>query len=416
MTEAAREQTNNEQTETQRLSNRPLSGVRVLDFSRVLSGPFCTMLLADMGAEVVKVEPPVGDETRGWGPPFQNGESAYFMSINRNKRSIVLDLSSTDGQIAAQRMAAASDVVIENFRPGKTSKLGIDYDTLSQLNPSLVYCSISGFGQESPLVNQPGYDFIAQAMTGLMSLTGEPEGDAVKAGVPTADLVTGLYAVIGILAALHKKSVTGHGEYIDISLFDSQLSLASQVAANYLVSGKAPRRYGNAHPNIVPYQSLPTSDGSIAVAVGNDGQFARFCSALDLCHLASDDRYRTNKLRIENRDSLIAEIAHQTRTRPTHYWVNVFDKAEIPNGPIQTLPEALEMEHVKARKLIWESEHPTTGIVKMLGNPIRFSSSELSAVLPPPLAGEHSYEVLRQFGYSDDEIVELVRKGAVRET
>lgn len=394
-------------------SAKPLAGVTVLDFSRVLSGPFCTMLLADMGAQVVKIEPPSGDETRTWGPPFLNSESAYFMSINRNKRSMTLDLSAVEGQAIAHRLAERADIVIENFRPGKTTKLGIDYGTLSALRPDLIYCSISGFGQESPLVDRPGYDFIAQAMSGMMSLTGSANGEAVKAGVPTADLVTGLYAAISILAALHRRDETGNGGYIDISLFDSQLSLAAQTAANYLISGHAPQRYGNAHPNIVPYQSFPTKDGEIAVAVGNHTQFVRFCEALGHSEWADDSRFSSNQLRNIHREELIPLIASVTRQQSTAHWGDAFSVAQIPNGPIQSIPEALDMDHVKARDLIWSMQHPQTGEIRVLGNPMKFQGTPLSAELPPPRLGEHSSEILRELGYTPAEMTVLEEHGIV---
>ncbi|QSO47038.1 CaiB/BaiF CoA transferase family protein [Alicyclobacillus mengziensis] len=393
--------------------NKPLAGIKILDLSRVLSGPFCTMLLADMGADVIKVEPPSGDETRTWGPPFQNGESAYFMSINRNKRAICLNLTSEAGQKIAHELANHADVVIENFRPGKAAKLAVDYDTLSQLQPNLIYCSISGFGQDSPLVDRPGYDFIAQAMAGLMSLTGEPEGEPMKAGVPTADLVTGLYAAISILAALHKRDATGEGSYIDISLFDSQLSLAAQVAANYLVSGHAPRRYGNAHPNIVPYQSFRTKDGSIAVAVGNNQQFDRFCQALGHPDLSSDSRFATNGLRNTNREELTHLLTEVFATESTELWVQRLNQAEIPNGPIQSLPQVLGMEHVTARNLIWQTNHPVTGDLRMLGNPMKFRGTTLGVALPPPCLGEHTDPILREIGLSNDDIQKLRQSGVV---
>lgn len=371
------------------------------------------MLLADMGAQVIKVEPPSGDETRTWGPPFLNEESAYFMSINRNKRSMILDLSRCEGRDVAHRLVERADIVIENFRPGKTKKLGIDYGTLSAVRPALIYCSISGFGQDGPLVDRPGYDFIAQALSGMMSLTGSAGGESVKAGVPTADLVTGLYATISILAALHRRDATGQGGYIDISLFDSQLSLLAQTAANYLVSGKPPKRYGNAHPNIVPYQSFPTADGEIAVAVGNNAQFMRFCTALGEAQWADATCYASNELRNVNRETLIPAIERVTRQQSTVYWTTAFDEAEIPNGPIQSVPEALAMEQVETRNLIWRMQHPQTGEIRVLGNPMKFEGAPLSAELPPPLLGEHSSEILRDLGYTEEAIIALTEQGVV---
>ncbi|MGE5642118.1 MAG: CaiB/BaiF CoA transferase family protein, partial [Byssovorax cruenta] len=285
---------------------QPLNGIRVLDLSRVLAGPYCTMVLGDLGAGVIKVESPEGDETRGWGPPFAAGESAYFLCVNRNKRSIVIDFKTQEGRNILHKLIQQSDILVENFRPGTLARFSLDYESASMLNPKLIYCSITGFGQTGPLRDRPGYDFMIQAMGGLMSFTGEPEGEPMKVGVAVADLFAGQNAVIAILAALQARTQTGRGQHLDISLFDSQLGMLANVASNYLVSGNLPKRYGNAHANIVPYQSFQASDAWFIVAVGNDKQFEKLCGVIRKLELASDPRFTTNADRVKNREELIA--------------------------------------------------------------------------------------------------------------
>ena len=287
------------------MKNQPLHGFRVLDLSRVLAGPYCTMVLGDLGADVIKVEPPDGDETRAWGPPFAGGESAYYLCVNRNKRGMTVNLKTEEGRDIVRKLAGRSDVLVENFRPGTLARFGLDYETLRSGSPGLVYCSISGFGQTGPLRDRPGYDFMIQAMGGLMSFTGEPDGEPMKVGVAVTDITAGLYAVIAILAALQARTVSGEGQYLDISLFDSQLGWLANVASNFLVSGNLPKRYGNAHANIVPYQSFRASDGYFALPVGNDKQFARLCNLIGRPELASDARFATNTARVNHREKLI---------------------------------------------------------------------------------------------------------------
>src|SRR5215208_4732970 len=290
----------------QRRIMQPLNGIRVLDLSRVLAGPYCTMVLGDLGADVVKVESPEGDETRGWGPPFTNGESAYYLCVNRNKRSIIVDFKSQEGRKTLHKLVRRSDVLVENFRPGTLARFALDYDAASAINPNLIYCSITGFGQTGPLRDKPGYDFMIQAMGGLMSITGEPDGEPMKAGVAVADLFAGQNAVIAILAALQARTQTGGGQHLDISLFDSQVAMLANVASNFLLSDNLPKRYGNAHANIVPYQSFQASDAWFVVAVGNDRQFERMCEVIGNGELENDPRFPLNSARVENRDELIS--------------------------------------------------------------------------------------------------------------
>ena len=381
---------------------QPLTGIRVLDLSRVLAGPYCTMVLGDLGADVIKVEPPEGDETRGWGPPFAGGESAYYLCVNRNKRGIVIDLKTEEGKNILRDLAVQSDVLVENFRPGRLKKFGLDFKTLHKLNPRLVYCSISGFGQTGSMRDKPGYDFMIQAMGGAMSITGEPEGEPMKAGVAVADLFAGQNAVIAILAALQARALTGRGQHLDISLFDSQLGWLANVASNYLISGNLPRRHGNAHPNIVPYQSFQASDGWFAIAVGNDKQFEALCRVIGKSELVSDPRFAKNSARVENRDELIALLKPIFATRSASEWLNSLEQIEIPCGPINNLEQAFSMPQVKEREMLVTMKHPTIGDLPLVGSPLKMSETPVEYRLPPPLMGEHTEEVLRELGFWDD--------------
>jgi formyl-CoA transferase len=379
---------------------QPLQGIRVLDLSRVLAGPYCTMVLGDLGADVIKVEPPEGDETRGWGPPFAEGESAYYLCVNRNKRGIVINLKTDEGKKILRDLAVQSDVLVENFRPGTLEKFGLDFATLHELNPKLIYCSITGFGQTGSMRDKPGYDFMIQALGGLMSITGEPEGEPMKTGVAVVDLFAGQNAIIAILAALQARTLTGRGQHLDIALFDSQLGWLANVASNHLISGKLPKRYGNAHPNIVPYQSFQASDGWFAIAVGNDRQFARLCEVIGNSELEIDPRFLKNSDRVENRKILIPLLASIFKNASVSEWLTRLDEAQIPCGPIQNFEQVFSMPTVKEREMLVKMDHPTIGELPLVGSPLKMSDTPVEYRLSPPLMGEHTEEVLRELGRS----------------
>jgi formyl-CoA transferase/CoA:oxalate CoA-transferase len=396
-------------------SSGPLAGLRVLDLSRILSGPFATMIFADLGAEVVKLENPrTGDDTREWAPPFQGTESAYFLAVNRNKRGIAVDLKTDQGRAIARRLATESDVLVENFRPGTASRLGLGYDELSALNPRIIYASISGFGQTGPYRSEPGYDAIAQALGGLMSVTGESDGEPVRVGNSAADLGAGMWAAIGILAALHARTATGHGEWIDISLLDGQIAWLTYLAGGYFASGEVPRRYGSAHPTIVPYQALRTADGHLMVAVGNDTLWQRFAPLLGLDALVADPRFATNPERVVNRAALIPLIEAALATRSSAEWAELLAGAGIPAGAINDVSAALEHPQVKARDMVLSAEHPSAGTVRMVGSPIKLTGHVTAAHRAPPTLGQHTDEVLGELGYSPSELRTLRQKGVVR--
>jgi formyl-CoA transferase len=388
----------------------PLSGVRVLDLSRVLAGPFCTMLLGDLGAEVIKVERPGGgDDTREWGPPFAAGESAYYLCVNRNKKSVALDLKSPKGIAAVRALSARSDVVLENFRVGVADKLGLGYEALAQGNPGLVYCSITGYGQTGPYRDLPGYDFILQAMSGLMSVTGEPAGEPMKLGVATVDLTAGMYAAVAILAALRSRDATGRGQRIDLALMDSALSWLANVGGNYLVSGDVPGRFGNAHATIVPYQVFRSKDGYLAVGIGNDRQYRTFCEIAGAPELSSDERFSTNPARVRNREALVPLLERVFAKRPTAEWIEDLWSGGIPAGPINTVDRALEDPNTAARGMVVGMPHPTAGSVRLVGSPMKFSATPVEYRQAPPLLGEHTEEVLRDvLGMPPGEIRALV--------
>jgi crotonobetainyl-CoA:carnitine CoA-transferase CaiB-like acyl-CoA transferase len=354
------------------------------------------MVLGDLGADVIKVEPPEGDETRGWGPPFAEGESAYYLCVNRNKRGIVINLKTDEGKKILRDLALQSDVLVENFRVGTLEKFGLDFATLHELNPKLIYCSITGFGQTGSMKDKPGYDFMIQALGGLMSITGEPEGEPMKTGVAVVDLFAGQNAIIAILAALQARTLTGRGQHLDISLFDSQLGWLANVASNYLISGKLPKRHGNAHANIVPYQSFQASDGWFAIAVGNDRQFVRLCEMLDKSEIALDEKFATNSARVQNRDELIPLLRSIFITRTVNEWLADLEKAEIPCGPIQNFEQVFSMSTVKEREMLVKMDHPTIGELPLVGSPLKMSDTPVEYRLSPPLMGEHTEEVLRE--------------------
>jgi formyl-CoA transferase len=393
---------------------QPLRNIRVLDLSRVLAGPYCTMVLGDLGAEVIKVEPPDGDETRGWGPPFAGGESAYYLCVNRNKRGMVVNLKTDEGREILRELALQSDVLVENFRPGTLKKFGLDFETLHGLNPRLVYCSISGFGQTGSLRDKPGYDFMIQAMGGIMSITGEPDGEPIKVGVAVADLFAGQNAVIAILAALQARNITGEGQSIDIALFDSELGWLANVASNFLISGKNPARYGNAHANIVPYQSFQASDGWFVVAVGNDKQFESFCRVVGRPELFADERFSTNSARVQNRDVLISMLKPVFLEKSVKEWLTLIGD-QFPCGPINTFEQVFAMPHVREREMLIEMEHPTIGALPLVGSPLKMGGTPVEYRLPPPLMGQHTKEILREIlGYPDEKMMALMESGCIK--
>lgn len=375
----------------------PLSGIRVVDLSRVLAGPFCTMILGDLGAEVIKVEKPeTGDDTREWGPPFAAGESAYYLCVNRNKKSIVLDLKTEAGVRIVRALAEKSDVFIENFRAGAAAKMGLGYEELRNANPRIVCCSISGYGQAGPYRDVPGYDFIIQAMSGLMGITGERDGEPMKLGVATVDLTTGLYAVVAILAALRERDKSGHGQHIDLSLMDSAISWLANVGSNFLVSGEVCGRYGNAHANIVPYQVFMAKDRHIAVGIGNDGQWRKFCEIAGAPELASDGRFATNPGRVKHREELIPALEKVFLRRDSSCWIESLWKEGIPAGPINTVDRVFSDPHVDAREMVIEMDHPSAGKIRLIGSPMKFSDTPVEYRLPPPRLGEHTASVLKE--------------------
>ncbi|KVQ69711.1 CoA-transferase [Burkholderia ubonensis] len=403
-----------------------LSHIRVLDLTRVLAGPWCAQTLADFGADVIKVERPgAGDDTRHWGPPYlkdANGadtaEAAYYLAANRNKRSVTIDIATPEGQRIVRELAAQSDVVLENYKVGQLKKYGLDYDSLRAVKPDLVYCSVTGFGQTGPYAHRAGYDFIIQGIGGFMSITGErdgePGGGPQKAGVAISDLATGLYSTIAVLAALAHRDRTGEGQYIDMALLDVQVALLANMNTNFLASGKPPVRWGNAHPNIVPYQTFQTRDGWIIVAVGNDGQFRKFVEAGGRAELADDERFATNPSRVRHRDTLVPILADMVKTLDKDAWIAALEAAGVPCGPINDLEEVFDDEQVVARGMQVELPHPCGANVKLVRNPIRMSATPPDARSAPPLLGAHTDAVLRELlGYDDERIAALKAKQAI---
>jgi crotonobetainyl-CoA:carnitine CoA-transferase CaiB-like acyl-CoA transferase len=387
----------------------PLAGVRVVDLSRVLAGPYATMTLADLGADVVKIEHPAGgDETRTWGPPFAGGESAYFLSVNRGKRSVALDLKDQEVRELALELCARADVLIENFRPGGAARLGLDYEAVRKHRPGIVYCTISGFGAREP-GDRAGYDFTLQAESGLMAITGEPDGEPMKVGVAIVDVLAGLNAATAILAVLRRRDLTGEGDHVEVSLLDSAFAALVNVGANALLTGEEPLRYGNAHPSIVPYQSFRTTDGWIAVAAANDGLYARLCKAIERADLADDENYSTNEARVLNREQLIAELEEVFAGRSTDDWERLLLAAGVPAGRIRGVGAALRTGQARTRRV----DHPTAGAVELVGPPFELDSATLGAVRPPPLLGQHTAEVLRELGVDDERLASLEERGVI---
>lgn len=386
-----------------------LSGLRVLDLSRVLAGPWAGQLMADLGAEVIKVERPgPGDDTRVWGPPWlksddgqSTSESAYYLSANRNKQSVTIDLAKPEGQALVRQLAAKADILLENFKVGGLSQYGLDYASLKEDNPRLIYCSITGFGQTGPYASRAGYDFLIQGMGGLMSLTGRPDGadgeGPIKVGVALTDVMTGLYATVAVLAALAHRERTGQGQHIDLALLDVQIACLANQAANYLVGGVVPKRMGNAHPSIVPYQDFQTADGYMIIAIGNDSQFASFCRTAGRPEWATDERFVTNPQRVKHREELIALIRAVTLSRTTDEWVAVMEAAGVPCGPINSLDKVFADPQVVARGMRIEMQHQLTEKVPLVANPIRMSASPVQYRNPPPTLGEHTEQVLNSW-------------------
>ncbi|MFG6448050.1 CaiB/BaiF CoA transferase family protein [Roseateles sp. BYS180W] len=407
-----------------------LAGVRVLDLSRVLAGPWCTQTLADLGADVIKIErPPTarhpgGDDTRRWGPPYlkddagtDTTEAAYFLGTNRNKRSVAIDLAHPEGQALIKQLALQADVLVENFKVGDLARYGLGPEDMAQIHPRLVYCSITGYGQDGPYRERAGYDYAIQGLGGLMSVTGErddlPGGGPQKVGVAVADLFTGMYATVAILAALRHRDLTGQGQAIDMALLDAQVAMLANLSANYLCSGQAPKRMGNAHPNIVPYQVFQASDGFFIVAVGNDGQFAKLCELVGHPEWAIDPRFATNSARVKHRDELTPMLAAVFPAHPRQHWLEAMHAAQVPGNPIQDLQELFEDPHVQARGLVEHIPHPLSDQLKLVGSPIKLSQTPTRTHRAPPLLGQHTDEVLHALGHAPEQIERWRRDGVV---
>ena len=393
-----------------------LAGLRVLDLTRVLAGPTCTQMLGDLGAEVIKIErPESGDDTRGFAPPVWPGttESAYFLGTNRNKQSVTLDIAKPEGQAIIHKLLGRCDILVENFKVGALAKYGLGWEQLRTQYPALIYCSITGFGQTGPYAPRPGYDALIQAMGGVMSLTGEPDGAPQKVGIPVADLFAGLYGCIGVLAAVNHRHATGEGQQVDIGMLDTHVAWLANQGMNYLATGENPPRLGNQHPNISPYQEFPTKDGYIILAVGNDPTFVRFCKTVGREDIAADARFATNATRVANRDLVTATLTPVMQTRTTTEWVGILEAAKIGCGPINTLKDAFADPHVIARECVVEMEHGSGAKVQVIANPVRLSATPPTYRSAPPVLGEHTDSVLTGLGLGADEIAALRSQGVV---
>ena len=405
---------------------RPLDGITVLDLTRVLSGPYCTMLLADMGARVIKIEQPgKGDDTRAWGPPFLHpiahsprdgdpayqGESAYFLSINRNKQSVTLDFKKPDGRAVLERLIAKSDVLVENFRPGTLTRMGLDFNTLQAAHPRLVYCSVSGFGQTGPRSHQPGYDAVMQGEGGLMSITGPADGPSFRLGVAIADIVSGMFAAYGTAMALFAREKTGRGQNVDVAMLDSVMALLTYQAGNFFASGRIPGRLGNRHPSIVPYETFAASDGEFVLAVGTDDQWRKFCAVAEL---AEDSRFATNRQRVTGYDDLRPIVADRLRQKPRQYWIDRLGAAGVPCGSVRNFQELFADPQVAAREMVARLQHPTIGAMQVLGVPVKLSDTPGGIDAPPPRLGEHTDAVLsHDLGLDAEAIAALRAQGAI---
>jgi crotonobetainyl-CoA:carnitine CoA-transferase CaiB-like acyl-CoA transferase len=401
---------------------QPLENIRILDITRALAGPYCTMILGDLGADVIKVErPSIGDETRGWGPPFVGqpygpypGESAYFIAANRNKRSITVNIQSSEGQEIIHQLVGISDVLVENYRTGDLDKLGLGYPDLHRLYPKLIYCSVSGYGRTGPYAGRPGYDAILQAEGGMMSITGPVEGPPSRVGIPIIDITSGMFASTAILAALRARDITGEGQLVDISLFDSHIALLTNVASNYLVGEKPPRRLGNAHPNLVPYDAFPARDGWFVVGIANDKQWGLLCDLIARPDMKTDSRFAANRDRVTNREDLGAELNRIFSQRDVEGWLADLVRAGLPCGRINSIPEVFSHPQAQARDMTLEAEHPTAGTVRLTGFPYKLSQTPAEIQRPPPLLGEHTEEVLTGLlDYSTEDMASLRDKGAI---
>ena len=402
----------------------PLDGIRVLDLSRILAGPWCTQNLADLGADVIKIERPrVGDDTRAWGPPFlkdgdgqDTNESAYYLSANRNKRSVEADMATPEGAALIRELAAVSDILVENFKVGGLAKYGLDYESLKEINPRLIYCSVTGFGQDGPFAQRPGYDFMIQGMGGLMSITGErddlPGGGPQKAGVAVTDIVTGMYATVAVLAALQERHRSGLGQHLDIALLDSHVALLANQNSNYFNSGVAPTRAGNAHQNVVPYQVFASSDGHLIVATGNESQYRAYCRAIGVPELGDDPRFATNRLRVANRVELIGILTAIMLEGRRDDWIAKLEAVGVPCGPINDIAQAFAHPQAQARQLRRDMPHPAGGVAPVTASPLRFSGSPVVYRRAPPLLGEHTEEVLRDVLGKSAEAIAAFKSGA----
>ncbi len=401
---------------------RALENIRVLDITRALAGPYCTMMLGDLGADVIKVERPwQGDGSRGWGPPFVGeaygpypGESAYFLSANRNKRSITVNMKSAEGREIIHRLAKISDVMVENFRTGVLDKMGLGFEDIHALNPRLVYCSISGYGRSGPYAERPGYDAILQAEGSMMSITGPVDGPPYRVGIPIIDINTGMFAATAILAALRARDITGEGQLVDVSLLDAHVALLANVASNYLIGRESPQRYGNAHPNVIPYQAFQAQDGWFVLGAATERQWGLLCEVIGRPELKVDPRFETNSQRLTNREALIEILGDILLTRDAAEWLADLKEAGLPCGPINTISDVFEHPQAEARNLAIETEHPTAGTVRLTGFPYKLSQTPAEVHHPPPLLGEHSEEILvAMLGYSPDEVSEMKEQGAI---
>ncbi len=392
----------------------PLDGVKVVDLTKAVAGPYAAMMLGDLGADVIKVEPPeTGDEARQWGPPFLDNESSYFLSVNRNKRSIGVNLKSEDGRSILFKLIERADVFLENFKPGTTIRLKIDYGTFRRINPRLLYCSISGFGQDGPYVDRPGYDIVAFAMGGIMSITGEAGRPPVKMGVPVADIGAGMFAAYGIVAALLERQKSGRGQHIDVSLLDSQVSWLTYQAGYYFATGKNPERLGSAHSTIAPYQAFKAKDGYFMLAIGNDEQWKDFCDALDLEELKVRPQLRTNPARVRNRIKLERLLQRIFIKKKVENWLSILEKAGVPSGPVNTISDVFRDPQVLHRKMLQKINHPKIGSINVVGIPVKFSATPGAILRAPPMLAEHTEEILTELGYTGQQVKELRARKAI---